>query len=93
MAQRQIVFSADSLFALLIHYSDGESLPLDAELKQAGFSSILDRYLMFEVASDKWKDTDTTPLHIRYEGQKLLNWRKGDEIIAWKETPDAPKIL
>jgi hypothetical protein len=92
MAQRMIIFDADSLLRLMTHYSDGQ-LPLDSELQALGVSNYLQQWLRLDVRSHEWTAADAQhPLHFRYEGRKVMNWRQGSgQDPTWQEGADAPK--
>jgi hypothetical protein len=85
MAQRLIVFDAQSLLQLLTHYSDGKDLPLDGELQAAGVNRLLDRMVGLVVRSKEW--TEDSPLTVRYEGKKILTWTQdpGGPGPEWRE--------
>ena len=97
MASRTIYIDADSILKLLTHYSDGD-VPLDAELQGAGVSRWLGRWIGLVVKSDQWahdsgaiaNDGGLKPLHVRYEGKKVLSWKGGDEPL-WVDAPEGPK--
>lgn len=91
MAQRKIIFDANSLVKLLCHYTQDhdDQIPIDAELVHAAVSPILQRWIAFTLRSNEWKAP--TPLHIRYEGQKTMSWGGGKESpIVWKSSVDSP---
>jgi len=95
-----VVFDANSLLKLLTHYSDG-ALPLDGELKSAGVNPYLERVIGLEVLSNEWDEVEVKaesghlqPLHIRYEGKKVLSWSDRHAPISWGEPEaiEAPKL-
>lgn len=95
MAERQIVVSADSILKLLTSFTDGQ-VPLDAELRAAGVSRTLGRWVGLLVASEQWGGPEIfggglQPLHIRYERKKLLQWDEKGTPAEWKEGVEAPK--
>lgn len=102
MSQRTIYIDAESILNLLTHYSEGD-LPLDAKLLTVGVSSVMGRWIGMLIDSDQWRDwrqsertTDggLRPLHIRYEGKKVLVWGDkpaGDNAPAWRDDVEAPK--
>ena len=95
MAQRQIIFDPHSLLMLLVHYNDGKDIPLDVKLTAAGVHPLLDRMIALETESKEWGE-ETTPLQVRFEGQKMLTWEDTPEMHekgqpVWDETPDAPR--
>lgn len=91
MAQRLVIFDANSLLKLLTHYGDG-AIPLDSELKSAGVSAFMERWIGLDVASDKWESD--RPLHVRYEGRKVLVWSNDGEGAppVWSEDVEGPKL-
>jgi hypothetical protein len=95
--QRTVYISADSILQLLTHYSEGD-LPLDATLKNAGVSQFMNRWIGFWVDSDQWRDAEGTkdgglmPLHIRYEGKKVLVWGDiGSPDPVWRSGIEGPR--
>lgn len=93
MPQQRIEFDAESVLRLLTHYSDGE-LPLDATLRSAGVSQYIQHWLGLNVESESWIETDvSTPLHIRYEGNKVLVWGDKHTPTTWtaEGAIEAPK--
>jgi hypothetical protein len=102
MAQKTIYIDAESILQLLTHYSEGD-LPLDAKLLTAGVSSYLARWIGLRVDSEQWRDWRTAertqdgglrPLHIRYEGKKVLVWGDGsrEEHPVWESGVEGPKL-
>jgi hypothetical protein len=98
VSQRLIVFEPEDLYQLLIHYVQGERLPMDGKVVNFGFSQFLSRWIGMEVESDSWPVEGYAPapgaqpmIHVRYEGKKTLSW--GDKGVdpAWKEAVEAPK--
>lgn len=96
MSSRTIHFNAEDLIQLLVHYTDGR-VPLDTTLKTVGVSQFLQRWIGLEVASAQWSDgtpvpggDGISPLHIRYEGKKVLKLGKRDAQPIWTDAPDAP---
>lgn len=80
MAQRQIFFDAQSLYNLLVHYTEGQEAPLNGELLEVGVSNYLGRWVGMRVRSNEWKgrlqaDGGLAPIHIRYECKRLMKWR------------------
>lgn len=104
MAQRIIEFDAQSLLHLLIHYTQDHDceIPLDGTLTGAGVSQFIPRWVMLEVASDKWDGIrfvpgadEPYPLHVRYEGKRVMSWGNDGEQHTkdtWKESVETPKI-
>lgn len=93
-----IVFDGRNILDLLSHYSDGK-LPLGVRLLDMGPSTSLGRHLILQVESDQWEDAPTglsdlndprnagtlAPLHIRYEGKKVMSWGDKRAAVEWKE--------
>jgi len=95
LAERQIIIDADSILKLLTHYTEGQ-VPVDAELKAAGVSKFLGRWIGLVVASEQWDaqtfpDGSLQPLHIRYESKKLLQWDEKGTPPEWKDGVEAPR--
>ncbi len=87
---KMFVFEPQDLARLLTHYTDG-LVPLDAEVRNVGVNPYLNRFIGLEIASKEWDTSE--PLHLRYEGKKVMSWSKGDKVEhpLWTESPDAPK--
>lgn len=92
-----IQFDAADFCKLLTHYSEG-IVPLDFELKHIAVDTILKRQIAFIGASKQWQDAPLAgkeeygPLHIRYEGNRIMVWgRKGDEPF-WQDANETPKF-
>lgn len=102
MPQRMIVFDANSLLKLLTHYTQDSTpqIPLDAELKFAGVSNYVTRWIVLEVEAKEWDGEAPDPttgelpfLHVRYEGNKVMSWVQGGSastMDSWKETVESP---
>ena len=101
MAEKTIFIDAESILQLLTQYSNGD-LPLDATLVSAGVSSLLGRWIGLKVDSEQWRDwrgAERTadgglrPLHIRYEGKKVLVWGDGErqEHPEWRDEFESAK--
>ena len=94
MAKRLIVFDGASLIKLLVHYTQesqrpdadsSDKIPLDAQLVWMGPSQYIHRWLGLGVVSETWDAPidpikGPRPLHIRYEGNRLLRWSNKDEL-------------
>jgi hypothetical protein len=87
--QKAFILDPKDLLNLWCHYTDG-GVPLDGEVKSVGFNPYLERFVGIEVESDEWQTQE--PLHLRYEGKKVLSWTKGQDSNSWAKTPDTPKI-
>lgn len=91
MAQKMFVFDPQDLVRLLTHYTEGK-VPLDAEVQNVGFNQHLDRMIGIEVTSKEFTE-DWRPLHIRYDGAKIMSWTQGsgqetkDSFTLANETP------
>lgn len=97
--QRMIVFDPKDLYNLLLHYDEGKHLPLNAEVKDFGFSQFMQRWVGLEVESSEWPSEGWAPaagaqkmVHVRYEGKKTLSWSgEGEGPQNWKDGVEAPK--
>jgi len=69
MARRMVIFSDNSLLKLITHYTDGQAVPLDAELVGFLANPLLSRYLALEF---KTSEPGPESLQVRYEGKKVL---------------------
>ena len=89
--QKLFIFDPEDLVKLLTHYTDGK-IPLDATVLNVGFSQFLQRAVGIEVESKEF-EPGWEPLHIRYEGKKILSWSRGfgETRDAWESLPDTPK--
>lgn len=93
MAQRVVYFDAESLLRLLTHYSDGK-LPLDSQLKAAGTSEFIAGWLGLFVDSKEWPEGALMqPLHLRYEGKKIMTWDEKGTPAQWQDGNERPKGL
>lgn len=98
MAGSKIIrFDARDFCKLLTHYSEG-LVPLDFELKHVAVDTILKRQIAFIGESKQWRDDplpgkeEYGPLHLRYEGKRIMSWgRKGNEPF-WQDANDTPKF-
>lgn len=89
--KRMVVFDAQEIVQLLLHYNDGKDIPLDVKLESVKLNQMLPRYIAFECSSPHWLsgmvgvDGQVTPLNIRYMGKRILALNKGGEE-QWKES-------
>ena len=91
MAQKTIFFDVESLLRLLTHYSDGR-LPLDAEIQAAANSQYLPGWIGLWTKSKEWTEKDIEqPLHLRYEGRKVMIWDEKGTNPRWQEGNETPK--
>jgi hypothetical protein len=95
---KHIVIDAADLLKLLIHYSDGR-IPIDAELRSLGVGTRMKRQIGMLVLSQQWPKDELDPsgnfyhpLHIRYEGKKIMSWGKKGSEVFWQDQNDTPKI-
>jgi hypothetical protein len=90
MGTKLIVVDGQSLLNLLIHYTDG-AIDLDSKLINVGVSQYLGEWVGIVVESSQWKDPKLTgqdaygPLHIRYEGKKILKWSEKGTPYDWQQ--------
>lgn len=96
--QRLIIFDVEDLKQLLIHYTDGQLIPLDSTVKEVQVSRYLGRVISLMVSSKDWEDSDVvaitgelTPYEFAYEGRKIMSWTDRKEDAGWFEAPEAPK--
>ena len=89
MASRQLFISAESILALLAHYTEGD-VPLGARLLNAGVSSYLGRWIGLEVEASDWRQAPDIqgregllPLHVRYEGKRVATWESQGTPMEW----------
>ena len=92
MATRIIEWDANTALRLLTHYTEGQ-VPLDAELTAVKVSQVLQNYLGFVVRSKDWQDPIgpegvMEPLHIRYEGNRVMIWKKTGTDAFWSGPED-----
>ena len=102
MAQRWIHFDANSLLKLLTHYTmdHEDQIPLDAELRFAGVSNYVTRWIVLDVESKEWDGMVPEVgkkylpfLHVRFEGNKVMSWTQGSDTHpknTWKDEVDSP---
>jgi hypothetical protein len=78
-------------------------IPLDTELKFAGVSNIMGRWIVLEVEAEEWDHDTPDPrtgelpfIHIRFEGDRVMSWKQGPETHtkdSWKDAVDSPGSL
>jgi hypothetical protein len=102
MAQRWIQFDANSLLKLLTHYTmdHDDQIPLEAELKFAGVSNFVTRWIVLEVEAKEWDGMAPDPatqelpfLHVRFEGNKVMSWTQSPQSHtkdSWKTEVESP---
>ena len=96
MPSKHIYFDAESVLRLLTHYTEGV-VPVDAELRGAGVSQYLQQWIGLDVESNGWSGAEVPggglpPLHIRYEGRKVMIFQGGPEDpVVWTPQPEAPR--
>lgn len=92
---RRICFTIDSLMKLLTHFTEGRGenqVPLRAEVKKVGTSKYLNGWVGIIAESHEWTEAQAkVPLHIRYNGEKVLSWKRDGSEATFEEAPDAPK--
>jgi hypothetical protein len=81
------IFEPEDLLMLWCHYTDG-GVPLNGVIRNVGCNPMLQRFIGMEVESDEWDEA--SPLHLRYEGKRVMSWKKGQEENPWTDTPDTP---
>lgn len=93
MAERLLIFDTQSLARLITHYSDGEAMPLDAEVLQFQVHPHLQRIICLLVQSGEWFSNETQangelqPLQFRYEGKRTMRWGSKHEEVQWSDAP------
>ena len=102
MAERLIIFDANSLLKLITHYTmdHEEQIPLDAELRSAGVSTMIGRWVILEVEAKEWDGGEIDPItmeppmmHVRFEGNKVMSWKQGKETHtkdSWRDAVESP---
>lgn len=95
-----ITFEPKELLDLIVHYCDGRGLPLDVDLLGVGVSQFLPRWVGLECASSKWMDGREgqgdeqgrlSPLHIRYEGKRIMTFGEKGTPYDWRDGNDTPR--
>ena len=93
-----IVFDANDFVKLLVHYTEGR-VPIDAELKSLGVGTRMKRQIGMLLRSEQWprEELDASgnfyhPLHIRYEGKKIMSWGKKGSEVFWQDQNATPKF-
>lgn len=97
MSQRLIVFNADDLRQLIVHYTDGALLPIDSEVIDVGVSKFLQRMISLNIASAKWGDENVNPIsgelqpyEFSYEGKRTMSWTDKHDEVKWAEQNETP---
>ena len=97
MAQRILETDIQSLVQLIVHYCDGKEVPLDTEVLSMSVSPILQRWVMLWCKSSKWmsggvaSDGSLAPLHIRFEGGRVMTMGNKGEDPKWALANEDPK--
>jgi hypothetical protein len=97
MAQRIIETDIHSLIALFTHYLNGKEVPLDVEVESLSVSPILERWLLIFCKSAKWMsgtlmpDGGLSPLHIRFEGGRVMTISGKGADPTWATVNEDPK--
>lgn len=92
-----ILFDAEGIIKLWTHYTEG-IMPLDAELAALAVDTVLPRQICFIVNSKQWQDSPVpgkdyyNPLHLRYEGGRVLSWGKFGTDPFWENANETPKF-
>lgn len=92
--RKLIIFKLDDLLKLLTHYTDGE-VPPNAEARGFSASKALRNWLSIN-ARAKWPRSKLRsnrkygqgmlfPLHIRYEGKRIMTWDEKGTPITWSD--------
>lgn len=102
MSQRLIVFEPNDLLRLITHYTDG-AVPLNGQVRNVAVSTRLPRWIGLEVESDEWANDEGAilrgpgglelgqrPLHIRYEGKKIVSWGGPQDEMQWRQANETP---
>jgi hypothetical protein len=88
MGTKLLIIDGQSLLNLLTHYTDG-AVDLDAKLLGIGISQYLGQWVGMDIESNQWKDEKLagqeaySPLHIRYEGKRILKWGHHGKDLTW----------
>ncbi len=83
-----IVFDANSLLKLLVHYSDGKAVPLDAELSAVKINPYLQRCIALEFTTG---EEGPQVAQVRYEGKKVMTWSEPGTQPVWQEGNERPR--
>ncbi len=86
--EKLIYFDAGSLLKLLVHYSDGKAVPLDAEMEAVGIHPVLQHYILL-----RFKTAEPGPemAQARYEGKKVMVWSERGTPVEWKDGNETPR--
>lgn len=93
MQSKLVIFDADSLLKLLVHYSEG-AVPIDSEVKSIQASAKLPRWVSLIVDSKDWSGTPfetgdgygtVQPMFIRYEGKRIMVLDHLKDVPVWSE--------
>ena len=92
-----VAFDAHDIVKLWTHYSEGR-MPLDAELKALAVDKKLVRCILFIINSKQWadecipgRDGEYNPLHLRYEGKRILSWGNFGTEPFWQDANETPR--
>lgn len=87
-----LVFDLDSLLKLLVHYSEGKTVPLSSEALTFEVSPMLNRYISMLVQSPEWATPEDAldpvsreypPIHFRYEGKRVMKLNRPQDAVSW----------
>jgi hypothetical protein len=93
--ERKIIFSPETLLALMQHYTEDceDRIPLDSEVISFGVNASLQRMIGILVQSRSWEGGNPhnregkigvlSPLQFRYEGGKVLLWGGKNQELSW----------
>lgn len=92
----RVMFDADSLMALLTHYTDGV-IPNKVDVKSISSSQWLNGWIGIDCEAiwpDSWvapSRQGLEPLHIRYRGDRVEVFDEKGHPAKRRRAPDAPK--
>jgi len=96
--ERLVTIDANDLLQLLLHYNDGQDIPLNTHLLNVGVSPIFERWICLMCEAESWPSGHfnqqfgaLTPLHIRYEGNRIMVLSAPRQEPNWTPAPDAPR--
>jgi hypothetical protein len=88
VTSKLIVFDANSLLKLLVHYSDGAAVPLDAELQAVRVNPLLQRCVALDFET---REPGPQIAQVRYEGKRVLVWHEAGTPAVWQEGNERPR--
>lgn len=95
LPRRRVILSPETFLAMMQAYSEDcqDRVPINAKIINVGVVTALPRMVGFMVEADGWEGGSLlgragkigirSPLHFRFEGNKMLNWGDREQPAQW----------